>query len=176
MWLSSVYGPHAPLYTPDNVWACYWWDSGLCFWGWEISCQTWIRPSVSSWTALGATWQWRMHRYMTVWSETCTRGGGHFVGLWQCSSCSSLHKGADTGPAAGLLLFHGPVQLASHTSLSPGISPTHSWDCPGRHSKPSCDTYGCAILEELDYLCNLNGLQVPPHATSSDKGTSKMQN
>ncbi|KAJ8358739.1 hypothetical protein SKAU_G00152640 [Synaphobranchus kaupii] len=49
--------------------------------------------------------------------------------------------------------------------------------CAGRHSKPSCDgTYGCAILEELDYLCNLNGLQVPPHATSSDKGTSKMQN
>ncbi|KAJ8355046.1 hypothetical protein SKAU_G00226130 [Synaphobranchus kaupii] len=49
--------------------------------------------------------------------------------------------------------------------------------CAGRHTKPSCDgTYGCAILEELDYLCNLNGLQVPPHATSSDKGTSQMQN
>lgn len=29
--------------------------------------------------------------------------GSHFIGLWQCSSCSSLHKGVDTGPAAGLL-------------------------------------------------------------------------
>uniref|UniRef100_A0A3Q0SNM2 Two pore segment channel 1 n=1 Tax=Amphilophus citrinellus TaxID=61819 RepID=A0A3Q0SNM2_AMPCI len=38
--------------------------------------------------------------------------GGHFVGLWQCPSCSSLHKGADTSPADGLRIFHGPVQLS----------------------------------------------------------------
>lgn len=31
--------------------------------------------------------------------------GGHFVGLWQCSS---WHKGADTGPAAGLMTFLRP--------------------------------------------------------------------
>ena len=47
----------------------------------------------------------------------------------------------------------------------------------GRHLKSSYDCkYGCAILEELDYLCNLIGLQVPPHATSSDKDTSRTQN
>ena len=40
-------------------------------------------------------------------------------------------------------------------------------------SIPSCDTHGCAILEELDYLCNLIGLQVQPHASSSDKDTSR---
>lgn len=47
-----------------------------------------------------------------------------------------------------------------------------------RHSKHSCNsTYGCAILEELHYLCNLTGLQVAAgHAISSDKGTSENQN
>ena len=33
----------------------------------------------------------------------------HFIVLWQCSPCSLLHKGADTGPAAGLMPFYGPV-------------------------------------------------------------------
>ena len=42
-----------------------------------------------------------------------------------------------------------------------------------RRSKPYCNcTYGCSILEELDCLCNLTWLQVPPHATSSDKDTN----
>lgn len=43
-------------------------------------------------------------------------------------------------------------------------------------SKPFCDQLdGCAILEELDYLCGLNELQVlSSHGTSSD--TSKKQN
>ena len=36
--------------------------------------------------------------------------------------------------------------------------------------------YGCAILEEPDYLCNLIGLQVLPQAASSDKDTSRTQN
>ena len=35
--------------------------------------------------------------------------------------------------------------------------------------------YGCATLEELDYLCNLIGLRVLPHATSRDKATSRTQ-
>ncbi|KAK9519644.1 hypothetical protein VZT92_022357 [Zoarces viviparus] len=35
--------------------------------------------------------------------------GGHFVELWQCSSCSSSHKGADSDPAAGLLPIYGPL-------------------------------------------------------------------
>ena len=32
-----------------------------------------------------------------------------------------------------------------------------------------------SILEELDYLCNLIVLKVSPHATSSDKDTSRSQ-
>ena len=45
--------------------------------------------------------------------------GGHFVGLWQCSSCSSSHKGAYTSPAARLLPFYGPVQLSlCHSPVS----------------------------------------------------------
>lgn len=37
--------------------------------------------------------------------------GGHFVALWQCSSCSSLLK-ADASPADGLRAFYAPVQLS----------------------------------------------------------------
>lgn len=50
--------------------------------------------------------------------------GGDTVELWQCSSCSSPHKGADTGPAAGLMIFYSPVQLFLSNTLSPGILPT----------------------------------------------------
>ncbi len=38
--------------------------------------------------------------------------GGHFVGLCQCSSFSSLHKGADPSLADELRTFYGPVQLS----------------------------------------------------------------
>ena len=33
MWLSSVYGPHAPVCTPDYIWPWSWWDAGWCAWG-----------------------------------------------------------------------------------------------------------------------------------------------
>lgn len=43
-------------------------------------------------------------------------------------------------------------------------------------NKPSCDhMYGCVTLKELDYLSNLIGLQVSPHAASSDKDTRREQ-
>ena len=78
-----------------------------------------------------------------------------------------LYKAADTGPAAGSMPSYSPLQLSSCNSQSPGIS---SMLCAGRNSKPSFDcTSGCAVFEELDYLCNLIGLWVPPHATSNDK-------
>ncbi len=38
-------------------------------------------------------------RLFGQWQSHQLPAGGHFVGLWQCSSCSSLHKGTDTGPA-----------------------------------------------------------------------------
>lgn len=41
-------------------------------------------------------------------------------------------------------------------------------------SSLSC-SYECAILEELDNLCHLIGLQVQPCATTSDKNTSRTQ-
>ena len=54
------------------------------------------------------------------------------------------------------------------------VSSLCSWDWAGRHSKPSCNRmYGCTILEELDHLCSLIGLQLPPHAPSRDKDTRK---
>ena len=49
--------------------------------------------------------------------------GVPYVGLWQCSSCSSLHKGADTDPAAGL-------RLCWETQLT--LLLQHVWMChPG---------------------------------------------
>ncbi len=42
---------------------------------------------------------------------------GNFVGLWQCSSCSSLHKGADTGPADGYLLHALETVLGDTANL-----------------------------------------------------------
>ena len=42
-------------------------------------------------------------------------------------------------------------------------------------SKPLCRMYRYVLLEELDYLCNLIGLQVQPHATSKDKDTNRTQ-
>ena len=38
--------------------------------------------------------------------------GGHFAGLRQCSSCSSLHKGGGCGPAAGLLPSYGLLHVS----------------------------------------------------------------
>ena len=89
--------------------------------------KTWIRASVSSWTVCGATWRRRMHRYITSQRFSIGFGSGERQGQSMesmPSSCSSSHKGADTGPAAGLLPFYGPIQLSLCNGLSPGISPT----------------------------------------------------
>lgn len=63
-------------------------------------------------------------RFLTVWLETCTlvAAGGHFVELGQCSSCSFVHKGADSRPSAGLMFSFGP----------PSTSPGH----PRRAAQP----------------------------------------
>lgn len=45
------------------------------------------------------------------------------------------------------------------------VSPPHSRDCAGIHSKH--------LLEEVDYVCVLNGMQVQFHANSSVKDASK---
>ncbi len=79
--------------------------------------------------------------------------GAHFIG-----SFSSL-KGADTSAADRLLSFYSSVQLlASPHALETVLGDTTNTD-----------------LEELDYLCNLNGLQVLLHVTSSEKDPKTSQ-
>ena len=94
-----------------------------------------------------------------------------FIEPWQWSSCSSSNQGVHTGPAAG---WCPSITRSSSPRVTSGllVSPLCSWDCAGRHRNPFC-VCTCAILEELDCLCNLIGLQVLPHATSSDKNTSR---
>ena len=53
-----VYGPHVPVYTPDNVWAPDEMADGVL--GGGISSQTCIRASMSSWTVCCVPWRRRM--------------------------------------------------------------------------------------------------------------------
>ena len=79
-------------------------------------------------------------RAARYWAATFCR-----VSYWQWSSWSSSHKGADTGPAARLMPFYGPVQLSLCNCRSPGVSSMlltlcweteqtflrpHLWMCP----------------------------------------------
>lgn len=93
------------------------------WWQWQ-TCQFWCSMT----NANQAPWCWAVTEGLTRWcwsvaghlhevwfwlfdqrhSHQCP-AGGHYVGLWQCSSCTSLHKGADIGPADGLRTFYGPV-------------------------------------------------------------------
>lgn len=54
--------------------------------------------------------------------------------ILQDSTCSSLHKAADIGPADGSSTFYGPES------------------CAGTRNKSYMHKYG--IVEELDNLCN----------------------
>ena len=70
-----------------------------------------------------------------------------------------MFTSASNGPAAGLMALYGPVQLSSCNGSSPGMP---SVLFAGKHSKPSCDpSYGCAILELLDYLGCRDCLMLP---------------
>ena len=109
--------------------------------------------------------------FLTVWSETCTPV------TCRRSFCRDL---------AVLLLFllaqrsryRSCCWFNAHLHPCPCLLavPTCSSHCAGRHGKPSCNgTHRCAILQQLDYLCNLTGLQVLPHDTNSDKNTRRNQ-
>lgn len=79
----------------------------------------------------------------------------HFI-LWEqlYLFCSSLHKEAGIGPVADLKSCSALMQQPNILVFQP----------LGRHSKLSCNiTYGCAILGEMNYLQNLNGLLVLSH-------------
>ncbi|CAB1422580.1 unnamed protein product [Pleuronectes platessa] len=61
-----------------------------------------------------------------------------------------------------------PLEVAGPACHPQGVC-FCQFESSGRLSKPSCDCqYGCTILEELDYLCNLIRLQEEPrvHCTS----------
>lgn len=111
--------------------------------------------------------QWSCHP-LTVWSETCTP-----VACWR-SFCKAL----------AVLLLAQKLHWCRSAAWSSTPQVTASLlvslpcyqDYDGRHSQPACDCMDrCAILEELEYLCNLIGLQAQPHATSSDKQNAKLE-
>ncbi|KAM9345105.1 uncharacterized protein ABDE67_014001 [Symphorus nematophorus] len=56
--------------------------------------------------------------------------------------------------------FYSPVQLSSCDGPSPGISSTLLRLCWDKQQTFLQCSFGCAIPEELDFLCNLNVLQV----------------
>lgn len=64
--------------------------------------------------------------FLAVWPETCHQ---------QPDGGSSLHKGADIGPAAGLMSFCGPTSSLNVTA-NILLSPPCSWDFTRRHSRP----------------------------------------
>lgn len=106
---------------------------------------------------------------LTVLSETCWKS---FCRALTVFLCSSFHKGADIGPPAGLMLSYSPVQLSSCNAHFPSIS-SYSWGCADRHSKPSQIAFKDAppSWRRLESLCNLLGLQIPCHTTSSEQDT-----
>lgn len=100
--------------------------------------------------------------------------GGHFLRLWQWSSCFSLHEGADDGSAARLMPFCVPAQLFPCNGPSPGISPTQMRPCWETQQNVCDDTYGRVILWELDYLCNLNVLPAVTRTLTKSKIREKL--
>ena len=103
----------------------------------------------------------------------------HTSNLLEVISCGSGSAPAVPPPTKEqilvLLLVWCPSTALScslRVTASLLVSPPCSRGAAGRQPSYDC-TYGCAILEKMGYLCNLVGLQVLPHATSSDKDISK---
>ncbi len=117
-------------------WVCQFWcsltnanETAQC---WAVS----TGPTTGCWALMPPVWS----LFLTVYSETCLP-----VVCWR-SFWRAL---------AALLLNTKQISV-----LLLGCCPsTAFYNCVGKHTKPPCDsTYGCVILEELDYLCNLIGL------------------
>lgn len=85
-----------------------------------------------------------------------------FCRVWAMLLLSFLHKRSNTAPC------NVPSPCMSSTILKGG-------DCGGWQRKPCDGTCISVILEELDYLCSLNALQLPSHAASSNKQKSVMR-
>ncbi|KAK6295254.1 hypothetical protein J4Q44_G00344800 [Coregonus suidteri] len=66
---------------------------------WAVS----TTPTCGRWALMESVSD-RLSRHAHLWPA-----GGHFAGLWQCSS---LHKGGGSGPAAGLLPSYGLLHVS----------------------------------------------------------------
>lgn len=113
---------------------------------------------------------WCLAQGVWLWQFCQKDAGGHFVELWQCSSAPPSTK---EQISVLLLGWCSSTALSSTHHVTPTflVSPQTflrlCWQQTFTNS-----IYGCApILEELESLCNLNGLQVPCHTTSSEQDT-----
>ena len=115
---------------------------------WRI-CQSWCslanaKHPARCWVVKHNPHLWTLGPHTTLMESVPDRlsrhlwpAGGNFAGLWQSSSCSSLHKGGGSEPAAGLL-------PSNAFSTSPDVlacllvAPPCSGHYADRHSKPSC--------------------------------------
>lgn len=82
--------------------------------------------------------------------------GDHSVGLWQCSSCSSLHKRPYTSPPGGLMHFYMPV---SSGYISDHILDTVLGDMTnllGEDLEGTRHLKGLLILPTVTAILNLN--------------------
>ncbi len=104
----------------------------------------WREPGTNGWSAdSGVLWQmaimlhdtglWAQVPYTTLMESVYdslvsnmhtsqSPAGGHFVGLWQCSSCSSSHMDQIPVLLLGCFFISGPVHLYSCNGPSPSIS------------------------------------------------------
>lgn len=91
--------------------------------------QTWLisQPNDHHWVCFWPFEQTHAH----LWPA-----GGHLAGLWWCSS---LQKGGDGGPAAGLLPSYGLLQYPDVLACLL-IVPPCSGHYANRQSKPSCNS------------------------------------
>lgn len=118
--------------------------------------QLWVRTLEASLTF------WQFGQKHARWAAT----GGHFLGLWQCSSVSSLHKRADTGRVAGLMPVYSPVQVPCVTAhfwytLEIALGDTENllvtacMDVASWRSRTSCGTLvGCRSIHQ--FFCQIS--------------------
>ena len=118
------------------------------------ACQSWCSLAHANWAA--QCWAWSL--FLTVWSETCTP-----VACWR-SFCRDLA----VPPRRYWSCYWVDEPLQACTALL--VYRLVYW-----YLLHAAET----VLQDLgglDYLCNLIGLQVAPHATISDMDTIRTQN
>lgn len=117
------------------MWTCCLSGIGCQWWTWQVSSFFffWQGPinmhDGESWALVQVKDVWFCATIME--SESISLVRSSLLNSWQCSSFSSLHKVADTGPSAGLRSF---CHLACLTACFL-VSPPYSCECAGRNCK-----------------------------------------